>query len=64
MTPMAEVLATTLTTADRCDRCGARAYVQVERHLSVLYFCAHHGHEHLAALVAKGWLLVVDDRVT
>ena len=36
-----------LTAADRCDRCGAQAYVRV---LLVsggeLLFCAHHGREH------------------
>lgn len=37
----------TLTAADRCDRCGAQAYLRV--HLSSggeLLFCAHHGREH------------------
>jgi hypothetical protein len=36
-----------LTAADRCDRCGAQAYVRV--HLpsgGELMFCAHHGREH------------------
>jgi hypothetical protein len=36
-----------LTTEDRCDRCGAQAYVRV--HLpsgGELMFCAHHGREH------------------
>ena len=36
-----------LTALDRCDRCGAQAYVRVE--LSgggELLFCAHHGREH------------------
>lgn len=44
-------LASTLTAADRCDRCGARAYVRVC--LSTggeLLFCAHHGREHLPKL--------------
>jgi hypothetical protein len=42
-----------LTAADRCDRCGARAYVRVTL-LSggELYFCAHHAREHEAALRA------------
>jgi hypothetical protein len=36
--------ATPLTAADRCDRCGAQAYLRV-RLLSggELLFCAHHG---------------------
>lgn len=36
-----------LTALDRCDRCGAQAYVRVE--LAVggeLLFCAHHAREH------------------
>lgn len=35
------------TALDRCDRCGAQAYVRVE--LSTggeLLFCAHHAREH------------------
>ncbi len=36
-----------LSALDRCDRCGAQAYVRV--HLPTggeLFFCAHHGREH------------------
>ena len=38
---------TPLTAADRCDRCGAQAYLRVEL-LSggELLFCAHHAREH------------------
>lgn len=37
----------TLTAADRCDRCGARAYVRVVLNSGgELLFCAHHGREH------------------
>lgn len=33
-----------LTAADRCDRCGAQAYVRVTLSAgSELLFCAHHG---------------------
>lgn len=36
-----------LTALDRCDRCGAQAYVRVELNGgSELLFCAHHGREH------------------
>ncbi|HEX5512374.1 MAG TPA: hypothetical protein VFX41_11715 [Actinomycetales bacterium] len=36
-----------LTAADRCDRCGARAYVRVTLNSGgELLFCAHHGREH------------------
>ena len=39
-----------LTAADRCDRCGARAYVRVELAVGELFFCAHHGRKHAEAL--------------
>jgi len=38
---------TPLSAVDRCDRCGAQAYLRVE--LSAggeLLFCAHHAREH------------------
>jgi len=36
-----------LTAADRCDRCGAQAYVRVTLETGgELLFCAHHGREH------------------
>lgn len=40
-----------LTALDRCDRCGARAYVRVELAAGgELLFCAHHAREHLTKL--------------
>ncbi|MBP6997484.1 MAG: hypothetical protein KBB39_15225 [Phycicoccus sp.] len=48
---MNTALAPTLTAADRCDRCGAQAYVRVRLHAGgELLFCAHHGRQHLPAL--------------
>jgi len=36
-----------LTAADRCDRCGAQAYLRVELASGFdLLFCAHHAREH------------------
>jgi hypothetical protein len=35
-----------LTAADRCDRCGAQAYVRVLLPVGELLFCAHHAREH------------------
>jgi hypothetical protein len=36
-----------LTAADRCDRCGAQAYMRVTLASGMdLLFCAHHGKEH------------------
>ena len=38
---------TALTTADRCDRCGAQAYYRVTlNNGGELLFCAHHAHMH------------------
>lgn len=38
---------TPLTAADRCDRCGAQAYLRVELTAGgELLFCAHHAREH------------------
>ena len=49
---MTAALATTpLTAADRCDRCGAQAYLRVLLMSGgELLFCAHHGREHGDAL--------------
>jgi len=36
-----------LSAADRCDRCGAQAYLKVELQSGgELLFCAHHAREH------------------
>jgi hypothetical protein len=35
--------------ADRCDRCGARAWLRVVLRTGELLFCAHHGRKHEAA---------------
>ena len=36
-----------LTAGDRCDRCGAQAYLRVELQTGgELLFCAHHAREH------------------
>ena len=38
---------TALTAVDRCDRCGAQAYLRVElAGGGDLLFCAHHAREH------------------
>ncbi|HLS24284.1 MAG TPA: hypothetical protein VK063_00240 [Beutenbergiaceae bacterium] len=39
-----------LTGADRCDACGAQAYVRVHLEAGELLFCAHHGRKHAEAL--------------
>ncbi|MFV0374599.1 hypothetical protein [Microbacterium sp.] len=46
-----------LTAADRCDSCGAQAYIAAEVSGSELLFCAHHGRKYEAKLreVASTW---------
>lgn len=49
MTPTIDVRE--LTTADRCDRCGAQAYVRTMLASgSELLFCSHHWHQNQARL--------------
>jgi len=46
-----------LTAADRCDSCGAQAYIAAEVNGSELLFCAHHGRKYEEKLrsVATSW---------
>jgi hypothetical protein len=45
-------IAEPLTALDRCDRCGAQAYVRVTMPTgSDLIFCAHHGREYAPKLL-------------
>jgi hypothetical protein len=46
-----------LTALDRCDSCGAQAYIRVMIGESELLFCAHHGRRHQEKLsaVATDW---------
>jgi hypothetical protein len=46
-----------LTAADRCDECGAQAYIRVELASGELLFCGHHGNEKREALepIAISW---------
>jgi len=41
-----------LTAADRCDSCGAQAYIRATMSSGELYFCAHHGAEFQDKLAA------------
>ena len=44
---MSTTLAPSLSATDRCDRCGAQAYVRVVLDGgSDLLFCSHHWNEH------------------
>lgn len=47
MTTAVAPSAAALTAGDRCDRCGAQAYLRVELAGGAdLLFCAHHAREH------------------
>jgi hypothetical protein len=53
-----------LTHANRCDRCGSRAYVLAGLTTGQLLFCAHHWHAaentitpKLTALIDERWQL-------
>ncbi|WP_066518723.1 DUF7455 domain-containing protein [Curtobacterium ammoniigenes] len=41
-----------LTAADRCDLCGAQAYIRATMATGELLFCAHHGAEFKDKLAA------------
>ena len=41
-----------LTHDDRCDRCGAQAFVRAVLGSGELLFCGHHGRAHASALAA------------
>jgi len=75
MTHQAEVLVMPnvgLTAADRCDRCGAQAYYEVEvgyknegdtTTKTKLLFCAHHAKEHHDKIVSdEAVTRVIDHR--
>lgn len=57
----------TLTAADRCDRCGAQAYVLLnvfvpssgDRELAL---CAHHYQQHERQLLRSGVRVLLDQR--
>jgi len=60
MTPTLASESHLLSDADRCDRCGARAYVVAMFDAGQLAFCAHHGRQYSAAL-ATAAALVLDE---
>lgn len=48
---MSATITEPLTAADRCDRCGAQAYLRVTLTSGgQLLFCGHHGKAHSAKL--------------
>ena len=58
---MDTAIAPTLSATDRCDRCGARAYIRATVAGSPLLFCAHHGQQHLPALRERGDVEILDE---
>lgn len=46
-----------LTALDRCDSCGAQAYIRVRLDSGELLFCAHHGNKYQEKLagIAHSW---------
>lgn len=64
MTMTTERVRTTepLKIVDRCDRCGAQAFVRVEfGHTLDLLFCGHHFRKHEVALLTRHPEAVVRD---
>jgi len=51
-----------LRATDRCDRCGAQAYVEVMVNAVPLLFCAHDFAKHAEYIVMSGYVVAVDER--
>jgi hypothetical protein len=54
--------AATLTAEDRCDRCGAQAWIKVGKSEQELIFCAHHYTTHEYELATSEWVVIIDAR--
>ncbi|CAB5221862.1 hypothetical protein UFOVP359_106 [uncultured Caudovirales phage] len=50
-----------LLIADRCDRCGAQAFVLVKGVAGELYFCGHHYSKNEEALIKFSYE-IIDER--
>ena len=60
-------MTTVLSSADRCDRCGAQAYVLLSVFVPdagnrELLLCAHHYQKHERQLVISGVRVLLDQR--
>jgi len=49
----AAATAAPLTALDRCDSCGAQAYIRAELATGELLFCAHHGARFKESMAGK-----------
>lgn len=59
---MNTTLAPELNISDRCDRCGAQAYVRATMGEGLeLLFCAHHGRKHLEKLRGLDDVRILDE---
>ena len=47
-----------MTATDRCDRCGAQAYLRADYLGGSLLFCAHHARQHRDALLRTASAIV------
>lgn len=68
--PSETATAPELSSLDRCDSCGAQAYVRVRLQSGELFFCGHHASEVKPALAptAMEWLdetdrLIADESI-
>ncbi len=52
----------TLVSTDRCDRCGAQAYVRFNKDAQELDFCGHHTTTYGDTLDSQGWSISIDTR--
>jgi hypothetical protein len=59
MTAPAQTSPAVLSVADRCDRCGAQAFVRVLLQAGELLFCGHHARANAAVL--QDVALLVED---
>lgn len=51
-----------LTAHDRCDRCGAQAYIRWAKGPQDIITCVHHGNKYEVDLIAQGFDAVQDNR--
>jgi hypothetical protein len=68
--PSETATAPELSSLDRCDSCGAQAYVRVRLQSGELFFCGHHASEvkSVLASTAMEWLdetdrLIADESI-
>lgn len=58
-----DVIIIPLTAHDRCDRCGAQAYVRFAKDEQDFLFCGHHARKHERALIDDhGYGIIQDER--